>query len=132
MKKKVVMFPILAGLFLISCSVDTSGWNDAEIVQEKQQNMEDVLPGRWVEPNPIDATDVQGIELLKGGDAKSINMATLVYSKWWTTDNQLFLEAKSIGNRTSSIDTFVYEIITVNDDSLILKDADIRFSYRRQ
>ena len=88
--------------------------------------------GRWVEPNPIEQEKVQGIELLKEGNAKSINMATLLYSKWWTKNNQLFLVEESIGNHTSSIDTISYDMIKIDSDSLILKNSYRTLRYKKQ
>lgn len=88
--------------------------------------------GSWGEPNPINEKEVQGIEILKGGNAKSINMATLVYSKWWTKNNQIFLVAESIGNGTSGIDTTAYEIIKVDKVSLIIKDKFATIRYIKQ
>ncbi|MCI1719670.1 MAG: lipocalin family protein [Bacteroidales bacterium] len=42
----------------------------------------------------------EGVELMVGGEAKSINMATLVYSKWELAGpaNKVILHVKSIGN----------------------------------
>lgn len=86
----------------------------------------------WEEPNPVNEKEVQGIEILKGGNVISINMATLVYSKWWTKNNQLFLVGESIGNGTSAIDTTAYEIIKVNKDRLIMKDKFATIRYKKQ
>ena len=38
--------------------------------------------GRWVEPNPIDPEQEQGIEIRVNGVAASINMLTLRYEAW--------------------------------------------------
>lgn len=38
--------------------------------------------GRWVEPNPIDPEQEQGIEIRINGVAASINMLTLRYEAW--------------------------------------------------
>lgn len=93
---------------------------------------ETALVGSWVEPNPIDSTQVQGIELQAGGTAQSINMATLLYKNWSLIDQKLTLVAESIGNRTSSIDTTTYEIVKVDTDSLVLKQQDLMLRYRRK
>lgn len=48
--------------------------------------------GRWVEPNPINPDEMQGIEILVGGQAQSINMYTLRYNAWeLTLDNDKIL-----------------------------------------
>jgi hypothetical protein len=85
-----------------------------------------------VEPNPIDADELQGIELLKDGKARSINMETTQYSKWYITEGKLALIAKSIGIHTSSIDTTVYTIERLTDKELVLKDRDLTISYTKQ
>lgn len=92
----------------------------------------ELLIGDWVEPNPIDADELQGIELLKNGKAKSINMETMKYTKWYITEGKLALVAKSIGVHTSSIDTMIYTVARLNDKELILKDRDITICYTKQ
>ncbi len=81
------------------------------------------LVGSWVEPNPINDKEVQGIELLVHGEAKSINMHTLLYKSWWVKNEQLNLVVESIGNRVSGIDTIPYHIIKVDNDSLVIRDV---------
>ena len=93
---------------------------------------ETALVGSWIEPNPIDSTQVQGIELQTGGMAQSINMATLLYKNWSLSDQKLVLVAESIGNRTSSIDTTSYEIVKIDTDSLVLKNQELMLRYRRK
>lgn len=133
MVKLVLTFSLLIGLFLTSCSNSDNQTNekDTTIVQNQPQNNDELI-GRWVEPNPIKQNEVQGIELLKEGKAKSINMATLLYSKWWTKNNQLFLVEESIGNQTSSIDTISYDIIKIDSDSLILRNLHRTLKYKKQ
>ena len=126
----------IAALFL---AVALAGCTNKPTDQEKPN--EDALPtsptpetaliGSWVEPNPIDSTQVQGIEIRAGGAAQSINMATLVYKNWWLSDQGLVLVAESIGNRTSSLDTTSYEIVKIDTDSLVLKQQDMMLRYRR-
>lgn len=132
--KLVLTFSLLIGLFLTSCSNNNNWTNqkDTAIVQNQPQSNDELLLGRWVEPNPIEQEKVQGIELLKEGNAKSINMATLLYSKWWTKNNQLFLVEESIGNHTSSVDTISYNMIKIDSDSLILKNSYRTLRYKKQ
>ena len=135
MVKLIWTFSLLIGLFLISCSSNNSNrknQKETTIIQNKYQSNAELLLGRWVEPNPINQKEVQGIELLKDGNAKSINMATLLYSKWWTKNNQLFLVEKSIGNHTSSVDTISYNIIKLDSDSLILRNSYRELKYKKQ
>lgn len=127
----------MAALLLVVTLAGCSKQSDS---QEKAQDdslqtyptAETGLVGSWVEPNPIDSTQVQGIELLAGGTAQSINMATLLYKNWSLADQKLVLVAESIGNRMSSIDTTTYEIIKVDADSLVLKNQDFMLRYCRK
>lgn len=134
MVKKALAFTVLMGFFLTSCS-------DSKKVQDtKIENVEegtavgtnDELVGRWAEPNPINAQEVQGIEMMEDGTAKSINMATLLYSKWWIKDQKLYLVEESLGSGGSTIDTASYEIIKVGKDSLVLKNNDQIIRYKKQ
>ncbi len=96
------------------------------------KHVENPLLGSWVQPNPIQADAVQGFSLQPDSMAQSINMATLLYRKWWVNNGKLCLVAESIGNRQSSIDTLQYEIIPCSKDSLILKNGDYVEQYRKQ
>ena len=40
------------------------------------------ITGQWVQPIPGMEQQMQGFKLKKGGEASSINMATLLYEKW--------------------------------------------------
>lgn len=101
-------------------AVTDAGTNDSQLV------------GHWVEPIPINTQEVQGIEMMADGTAKSINMATLLYSKWWTKDHQLFLIEESQGSGGAFIDTAAYEIVKVDQDSLVLKNNDRTLRYKKQ
>jgi hypothetical protein len=135
MVKQVLTFSILTGLLLTSCNNNKNNQENQKettVAPKETISNEELLVGSWGEPNPINEKEVQGIEIIKGGNAKSINMATLVYSKWWTKNNQLFLVEESIGNGTSGIDTTGYEIIKVDKDSLIMKDKFATIRYKKQ
>lgn len=99
---------------------------------QTSSTQEAALVGSWVEPNPINSSEVQGMELQTGGTAQSINMATLLYKNWWLTNQKLVLVAESIGNRTSSVDTTVYEILKITNDSLILQQQDLILRYSKK
>jgi hypothetical protein len=135
MIKKVITLSLLTALFLTSCTKTKemqTKENDTSAAKEEIKNNEDLVVGNWVEPNPINDKEVQGIEIIKGGDAKSINMATLLYSKWWIKDNQLLIVEESVGNKVSSIDTATFDIVKVDQDSLILKDQFKTVKYKKQ
>lgn len=101
-------------------------------IKDETKDYNELLIGSWVEKNPINENEVQGIEIIKGGAAKSINMATLVYKNWWVKNDSLFLVEESIGNRTSSIDTIGYKINNVDEKQLILTDKEYIITYNKQ
>lgn len=134
MVKQALAFTVLMGFFLTSCS-DSKKVQDSKIENVEEGTAvgtNDELVGRWAEPNPINAQEVQGIEMMEDGTAKSINMATLLYSKWWIKDQQLFLVEESLGSGGSTVDTATYEIIKVDKDSLVLKNNNQTIRYKKQ
>ena len=76
--------------------------------------------GSWIMPIEGQPGKMQGIKLEEGGDASSINMATLVYKYWEQQGDELYLTVKSIGNgvEIEGIDTLKIEKLTT--DSLVL------------
>ena len=86
------------------------------------------IEGEWVEPIPGMETQMQGVNLEKGGKASSINMATLQYEK----GNMLILSGKSIGNHEtiSFTDTLTIEELTEN--KLTLKKGSLTINYQKQ
>ena len=132
MKKIKLVISLLFFAAIISCN-NNKPENKTTLSAEKGEiNYNDVLPGSWVEPNPINKNEVQGIEILKGGEAKSINMATLLYKNWWVENDKLFLVAESIGNHTSSVDTTSYTISNIDSTSLTLTDSSLTIKYKKQ
>ena len=121
-------------IFFVSLGCNNSGNNKTVTAEPQVTNTSDEadIIGSWVEPNPINSKEVQGFELLSGGKAKSINMATLVYTNWWLKNKQLYLVSESIGNQTSSIDTIAYDIIKIDKDSLTIKKESMIFSFSRK
>lgn len=82
------------------------------------------IEGKWVEPAPNMPEIKQGFSLEQGGVAESINMATLQYYAWEVKDNRLILSGKSIGNHQTIDFTEEYEIASIDDDKLVLKNGD--------
>ena len=104
MKKFLFLF---LGLFLSAC-----GGKDLSI------------EGKWVEPVPNMPEIKQGFDLEQGGKAKSIGMATLQYDSWKEEDGRLILAGKSIGNHQTIEFTEEYEIVSVDENRLVLKNGD--------
>lgn len=89
------------------------------------------ITGSWLQPVPGQPGSTQGIRLLPGGRAESVNMSTLVYEEWERDGNTLTLRGKSLGNRTSAPFTFKASVDKLTDHTLVLtidgqKDAFTR------
>ena len=56
--------------------------------------------GKWTMTDPIDSLNTMGVELMTGGKAASINMATLPIESWELQGeaDKIILNGKSIGN----------------------------------
>ena len=133
MTKNILTISLITTFILASCQQTT---------KKETKNDENLLPsmisetnlliGSWVEPNPINANEVQGIKINEDGTAKSINMSTLVYKKWWKENDKIALVFESIGNGLTIIDTTKFEIIKLNHNELEIKDNDYTIKYKRQ
>jgi hypothetical protein len=58
-------------------------------------------------------------------------MSTLLYKKWYVKNDSLYLVAKSIGNKTSSIDTTVYYIEHLDESRMKLKKKNRLLEYKK-
>ena len=133
MKKIVFSIVLVVSLALTSCNQSQKQkTKDEKVPKIKTEKETNLLIGSWVEPNPINENELQGIVIKENGIAASINMATLIYKKWWKDADQLILVAESIGNGTSSLDTTKYEIIKLNEKELELKNNDYIVKYKKQ
>ncbi len=90
------------------------------------------IEGKWVEPIPGQAPNMQGFELLKGGEARSINMETLKYKKWSVEENKINFTVESIGNGQSFTFDDTYIIKKLDENSLELSNGENSFVYQRQ
>lgn len=82
------------------------------------------IEGKWVEPVPNMPEIKQGFDLEQGGKATSIGMATLQYETWKEENGRLILTGKSIGNHQIIEFTEEYEIVSIDDNKLMLKSGD--------
>lgn len=78
------------------------------------------IQGTWVEPNPIDSTQVQGVTLEQDGSAVSVGMETLLFKNWSMDDGVLLLGYESIGNGQAFEGTDTLKIDKLDADSLVL------------
>lgn len=139
MKKDILLVIAGTGLFISSC--ENISENRANNTSDSQQEVsinadttemfDELIYGAWVQPNPINEKEVQGFKLNKDSSAQSINMATLIYKYWWLRDHNLFLVSESKGNKQSSTDTIVYQVIQLTNQQLILKDRHRIVNYRK-
>lgn len=134
MKKQLVTLAILAGLTLVSCNKTTK---EAEAtpeatVTETVKDTTNLLVGSWVRPNPINDKEVEGFTMKSDGTAESINMATLLYKKWWQEDGKLILLMESVGNGSSSLDTMKFDIVKNTATELELKMGEFVDKYKKQ
>ena len=90
------------------------------------------ITGQWVQPIPGMEQQMQGFKLEKGGEASSINMATLLYEKWEKQGNTLTLYGKSIGNGQTLPFTESYTIQQLDASTLkLLSSYGSVFTYTR-
>ena len=56
--------------------------------------------GKWTMPDPIASEGVMGVQIMVEGAARSINMATLVYTSWELQGeaDKILLKGQSLGN----------------------------------
>ena len=133
MTKKVFTIALLVSLAISSCNqITKQKTKNGEVSISKTEKETNLLIGSWVEPNPINEKEMQGLKINNDGTAESINMATLIYKKWWKEADKLFLVSESIGNGSSSIDTTKYEIVKLNEKEIELKDRDYIVKYKRK
>lgn len=114
--RKALLF-LAAVLAFVSCHTNTR-YTEQELV------------GLWVEPIP-GMDKVQGVALKEGGEAHSVNMATLLYERWECNGNELFLTGKSVGNHQTVAFADTLKIEKVSADSLILMRGKTRIAYRK-
>ena len=132
MNRRLITFAILAGLTIVSCNNTIKEGEPEKTITETVKDTTNLLVGSWVQPNPINDKEVQGFIINSDGTAESINMATLLYKKWWEEDGKLILLIESVGNGSSSIDTIRYDIVKNTATELDLKMGDYTDKYTRQ
>lgn len=89
-----------------------------------------LLVGNWIEVMPANPQITQGVTLRADGSATSIGMATLLYERWETQDDQLILWGKSVGNGQTIDFSDTLRVVKVTPDSLLLdKYGMYRVSY---
>ena len=133
MVKSILTIASLIAFALTSCQQATKQEtkNDKAVLL-KTDGDTNLLIGSWVQPNPINNKEMQGFKINRDSTAESINMATLLFKKWWKENDRLVLVSESIGNRLTIIDTTEYEIIKLNEKELEIKGKNESLKYQRQ
>lgn len=98
----------------------------AKIVEIEQ----DPILGCWTQPVP-GMEGVQGIKIMEGGVAESINMSTLVYKSWTRDSLFLVLTGQSIGNNQTLDFTDTMIIQTLDDMNLVLAKEGVENIYTK-
>jgi len=120
-----------SGLFIISCQNINKDANqdhtDHSKIEKSAVTDTSSLIGSWEDQSE----KALHFTLNADGTAQSDNMATLLYQQWSVKDNQLFIVAKSVGNKQTYIDTIVYLIQKLNDSELIIKRGNLILEYKK-
>jgi hypothetical protein len=90
------------------------------------------LLGNWVEPNPLDGSDVQGVQLKEGGIASSINISTQTYKTWRIFNGQLVLTSVSEGAGDEDEDVDTFNIKSLGSDSLCIANSNETHQFSRK
>lgn len=95
------------------------------------------IMGSWVQPIPGMESQMQGIKLMEGGKAESINMNTLLYNSWKLSGPNeygkytLSLGGRSIGNEVAFDFVEDYTLDCFTGDALTISSGDIVLKYTR-
>lgn len=125
MKKLIYILAI--GLTICSCGnnkkSEQCAYTDSLKQEVKKESL--LIEGAWLQPIPGQA-GMQGFDLKKNGEASSINMSTLLYKSWKlsSADSMLTLISESIGNGQTIMDTTIYKIVKLKNDSLVIKSSN--------
>jgi hypothetical protein len=139
MKKAILI--LIGGISLIISSCQNSSHSSSHDISDSQtvvirttdtaKEIEKLMYGTWVQPNPINEKEVQGFKLNKDSSAETINTSTLIYRNWWINDQHLYLVRESKGNKQTNTDTIKFPVLHITDQELILKDRDRIINYKK-
>jgi hypothetical protein len=129
--KNLLTILLGSGIFFISCQNANKDANqdttDHSTIEKSAVTDTSSIIGSWEDQSE----KALHFTLNADGTAQSDNMTTLLYQQWSVKDNQLFVVAKTVGNKQTSIDTIVYSIQKLNDNELILKRGDLILDYKK-
>jgi hypothetical protein len=121
----VLFWIVFTGMFKFNILSSIKGYNvDANLVGQEQTKFEikeKHLIGSWLDTSERKLH----FTLFKDGIARSDNMKTLLYRKWRIEGKNLILTEESIGDINSSILDYEYEIVLLNDTTLVIKSGEL-------
>lgn len=117
------------GLLLFSCNQQKDSKNTVSQSKSKESTaiIKSDLIGSWEDQSQ----SALHFSLYADGTAQSDNMATLLYQQWYVQGNELFLVAKSIGNKQIFVDTTAYTIRKLDSKELLLNRGDLVTKYKK-
>lgn len=89
------------------------------------------IEGMWLQPVPGQKGALQGMCLAENGEARSVNMHTLLYRSWSMRGDKLTLRGTSIGNKTASDFSATYTVVNLTPRTLALKNGLEKLTYFR-
>ncbi len=120
---------VFAGMFKFNILANMEGYDcDGNFVGLEHTNSEineELLIGSWLDTSESKLH----FTLFADSTARSDNMETLLYRKWRLQGKSLILTEESIGNGTTSVGDYEYEIVSLNDKTLSLKNGKFTKQY---
>ena len=89
------------------------------------------LVGSWVQEIPGEIQGYQGFILSRDGKAASLNMASLQYFSYIIDEQSLILQGQSLGNGQTIDFTDKYQIVHLDENSLVLSKEGQRLEYQK-
>lgn len=133
--KKLPTLLMITGVLTIgSCREDKNEKTGQKNIEKEHLDQfsadinEQLLLGSWLDTSE----SALHFSLFQDGSARSDNMATLLYQKWRLEGTNLILTVKSIGNGSSSTGEEVYEIQTLTEKIMTLRNRESVFKYEKK
>jgi hypothetical protein len=121
---KILVVPGIAAALLLAAGVVKFNLFDDDIFLAGAEVTAGHLVGAWVRPVDGQPGQEEGFELRQNGEAASVNMATLRYSRWSLPGpGRLRLRSTSVGNKVTSSGYEDYSIISLGQNKLFLRDS---------
>ena len=129
MNIKFILIILVGTALLFSCSnqKDSKSIINQDQVKDSTVIIKNDLSGSWED----ESESALHFSLFADGIAQSDNMSTLLYQQWYVKGSELFLVAKSIGNKQKFIDTIAYTIQKLDNKELLLNRGDLVFRYKK-